>query len=293
VAIGVLALGNAERAYRQAVYYANERVQGRDATGRREGPVAIIEHPDVRRMLMSMKARVEAIRHFCYYTAALIDRAERNAEAPGGASLLRRIELLTPLLKSYCSEQGFDIASLSMQVHGGTGYIEESGMPQLLRDARVHPIYEGTTGIQAIDLVTRKLARDEGACLEALLADMQTTVGALDSEPALRPVAAVLAKSIQDVRAANRYMLDRLSPNPAEALAGSVPYLNLVATTVAGWLMAQAALSAPARFSIDFIRSKQATARFFADHFLVATSGLLHTVREGAAATLALNRHYF
>src|SRR5260221_8381877 len=172
--VGVQGLAIADRAYQQALGYALERVQGKDATAPKGPSVPIIRHPDVRRMLMSMKSRVEAMRALCYVVAATLDTAHRHADEARRAQAHGVVDLLIPILKGWCTETGFDVASTGVQVHGGMGFIEETGAAQQLRDARITTIYEGTTGIQANDLVGRKVLRDGGRSMRALLGQIAT-----------------------------------------------------------------------------------------------------------------------
>jgi alkylation response protein AidB-like acyl-CoA dehydrogenase len=297
--VGVQGLGIAERAYQQAREYARERVQGR-LTGRKHGDrVTIVHHPDVRRMLMTMKSQVEAMRAFGYVVAADIDLAHRHPDEAERRLRQERVELLTPVLKAWCTELGVEIASLGVQVHGGMGYIEETGACQHLRDARIATIYEGTTGIQAGDLVGRKLAADKGAAMRALVAEMRATevelVRADDTN--LAAIAAALGNAIQSLEMATAGVLRDLSANPDAALAASVSYLMLAGYVCGGWQMARAALAAHARLAAGadegFHRAKLATARFYADQVLPKTSALAAAVLSGASTALALDEAQF
>jgi alkylation response protein AidB-like acyl-CoA dehydrogenase len=293
--VGVQGLGIAERAYQQAREYARERVQGR-LPGRKSGErVTIVHHPDVRRMLMTMKAQVEAMRAFGYVVAADIDVAHRHPDAAERRRRQERVELLTPVLKGWCTELGVEIASLGVQVHGGMGYIEETGACQHLRDARIATIYEGTTGIQAGDLVGRKLATDQGAAMRSLLAEMRATekelVRADDRD--LAAIAAALGAGIQGLETTTAAVLRDLAANPDAALAGSVNYLMLVGYVCGGWQMARAAAVARARLAAGeeegFHRAKLATARFYADQILPKASSLAAAAMSGASTALAID----
>jgi alkylation response protein AidB-like acyl-CoA dehydrogenase len=294
--VGLQGLGIAERAYQQAREYARERVQGR-ATGAKSGDrVTIVHHPDVRRMLMTMKAQVEAMRAFGYVVAADIDLAHRLPDAAERRLRQERVELLTPVLKAWCTELGVEIASLGVQVHGGMGYIEETGACQHLRDARIATIYEGTTGIQAADLVGRKLAADGGAAMRALVAEMRVTEKELvrADHPDLAAIAAALGDAIQRLETSTAALLRDLAAKPDAALAASVSYLMLVGYVCGGWQMARAARVARARLAAKeedegFHRTKLATARFYADQILPRASSLAAAVMSGASTALAID----
>jgi acyl-CoA dehydrogenase len=293
--VGLQGLGIAERAYQQAREYARERVQGR-LPGQKSGErVTIVHHPDVRRMLMTMKSQVEAMRAFGYVVATDIDLAHRHPDAAERRRRQERVELLTPVLKGWCTELGVEIASLGVQVHGGMGYIEETGACQHLRDARIATIYEGTTGIQGGDLVGRKLAMDQGASMRALVADMRETEAELarSDDANLAAIAAALGDAIQTLEKTTAALLRDLSANPDAALTASVSYLMLVGYVCGGWQMARAAAIARTRLAAGedegFHRAKIATARFYADQVLPKASALATAVLSGASTALALD----
>jgi alkylation response protein AidB-like acyl-CoA dehydrogenase len=251
--VGLQGVQVGEIATQRAVAYARERVQSARATAPGAGPVAIIEHPDVRRMLMRMKAETQAIRALVYYTAGQVDRGTL-----GDAGAKKRADLLTPLAKSHGTDIGCMIASLGVQVHGGMGFIEETGAAQHYRDIRIAPIYEGTNGIQAADLVGRKLGLDGGGVLAALVADMRAEAehGALrDLIDAVESVANQLAAA-----------------DPEDKLAGSTPFLTMCSVAVCGWLMERQGRAATG--SKDFARMKQASARFYLDQIVPEALGL-------------------
>lgn len=285
--VGLQGVAIAERAYQQARDFARTRVQGRPlgaAADTRQLP--IIHHPDVQRMLLSMRAATEAMRGLAYYAAAMIDRARRDPDPEARASAQRRADLLIPVGKAWCADMGVAVASTGIQVHGGMGYIEETGAAQHLRDARITPIYEGTNGIQANDLVGRKLARDRGEAVRALCADIAAT--AVASEEAhsadLAAIGAALRAGVAAFETATDYLIEA---DTALAAAGSVPYLQLVGTVCGGWIMACQALAAFRRLAggdpdTTFLAAKIATARFYADHFLASASGFVAGVRGGA-----------
>jgi alkylation response protein AidB-like acyl-CoA dehydrogenase len=292
--VGIQGLAIAERAYQQAREYAKERVQGRLAASKLAGAVAIIHHPDVRRMLMTMKSQIEAMRAFAYVMAADMDRAHRDPDASERARRQVRVDLLIPVLKAWCTELGVEIASMGVQVHGGMGYIEETGACQFLRDARIAPIYEGTTGIQAADLAGRKLASDQGAGMAELVAQMrqdaQESTSSADTQVA--SIGTALATGVQALEDATAWMLRALATQPDAALAGSVDYLMLTGYVCGGWQMARAALAASRKIAAnedpDFHRAKLVTARFYADKVLPKASALLGAIRSGASSGSSL-----
>jgi acyl-CoA dehydrogenase len=287
--VGIQGLAIAERAYQQARDYAKERVQGRLATSKSADAVAIIQHPDVRRMLMTMKSQVEAMRAFAYVMAADMDRAHRDPDSGERVSRQARVDLLIPVLKAWCTELGVEIASLGVQVHGGMGYIEETGACQFLRDARIAPIYEGTTGIQAADLAGRKLASDRGAAMTALVAEMREVATALkqSNDAQLTPIGAALATAVQSLDDATGWMLDALATEREAALASSVDFLMLTGYVCGGWQLGRAALvaakKAAANDDVEFHRAKLATARFYVDKVLPRAQALLPMIRSGAS----------
>ncbi|MDR5867510.1 acyl-CoA dehydrogenase [Halomonas koreensis] len=240
--VGIEGIGVAERACQQARDYALERVQGRGADGRDR---AIAEHPDVKRMLLSMRGRTDALRALALTAAALMDEARHSADAAAREAARARAEVLIPVIKAFSTDQAVDIASLGVQVHGGMGYIEETGAAQLLRDARIAPIYEGTNGIQALDLAGRKLGRDGGAAMLALIDEMTATAEALSAGPELRPLGESLAAGVEDLRAATTLVLEHgRDPDALQAVA--TPYLTLAGHVLCAWQMGRAALKARA-----------------------------------------------
>jgi alkylation response protein AidB-like acyl-CoA dehydrogenase len=298
LAVGVEGLGIAERAYQQALAYARERVQGRPPGVRDGAPVRIIEHPDVRRMLMTMKAQVEAMRAFAYTNAAAIDRAKRDPDPSVRDRSQARADLLTPITKAWCTDLGCEIASLGVQVHGGLGYMEETGAAQHFRDARITPIYEGTNGIQALDLVSRKLLRDQGAAAKALIAEMGQTAEAL-AEPSGEALSAIRGALSDGLLALDSATASLLESGPARATAVASPYLRLFGTVAGGWLLAHSALAARRRLEANdggdraFLEAKIKTARFYADNLLPQAAGLARSVVRGADSTLALDEAQF
>jgi len=288
--VGLEGLGDAERAYQRAVVYARDRVQGTEV-GVRGGPkVPIIRHPDVRRMLMSMRARIEAMRGLAYVTAAALDNAHQNPEVAARTQAQAFAELMIPIVKGWSTESAIDIASLGVQVHGGMGYIEETGAAQHLRDARITTIYEGTTAIQANDLIGRKIAREQGATINWVIGEMRTAAAGLDGDLAVigtRQLAAVDA-----LERAVLWIVANFGSDPKAVHAGAVPFLHLFGIVAGGWQMGRAAVIARARIAAGdgdpFWPAKLATTRFFADHFLTQAAGLAESVIGGATGALEM-----
>jgi alkylation response protein AidB-like acyl-CoA dehydrogenase len=296
--VGLEGVAIAEAAYQKAVEYARSRVQGKPIGRTERAP--IIHHPDVRRMLMDMKARTEAMRALAYCTAACMDRAKRHPDAAERARNHGRVELLTPVVKGWCSESSIMIASNGIQVHGGMGYVEETGAAQHWRDARITTIYEGTTGIQANDLIGRKLARDKGVNAGALIRDMKAELEALalTNDTDLAAIRSALQAALKAFEEATSWMLAHYESDPREAAAGAVPYLKLTGAVTGGWQMARAAriardLLASGAESGAFLRAKIATARFYAEHVLPEAETCRDEITVGAASTLALDEASF
>jgi len=293
-AVGLEGLALGERAYQQALGYARERVQGRDIAGSAAG-VAIVQHPDVRRMLMLMKAQNEAMRAVAYTVAAANDAAARHADADERKRSQAYVDLMIPVVKGWLTENCIDIASLGVQVHGGMGFIEETGAAQYLRDARITTIYEGTTGIQANDLIGRKIAREGGATLKAMIALMRRTEAELagQARPEFAVIKAALGKGIQAVSDAADYIVAQYGADIRTVSVGAVPFLKLLGIVSGGWQMARAALVAQTKISAGdadaYYPAKIATSRFYADHLLSAAPGLAHTVIHGGAGAMALS----
>ena len=287
--IGLEGVGIAERAYQHARAYAAERLQGRDVENPGGGSVAIDHHPDVRRMLLSMKARTEAMRALAYFAGSCLDKARRLPDPEDRLEQQALVDLLIPVVKAWSTDTGIDVANTGIQVHGGMGYIEETGAAQYLRDARIAAIYEGTNGIQALDLVGRKVARDEGRTALALAA----TIKALDKKLAtvsgdhnMAVIRGRLRTGVEALNHATRWLVETYPVNVAAVAAGAVYYLHLLGTVTGGWLMARAALAADAGLAagegdLDFLRAKLVTARFYADHQLVGAPALATTFTEG------------
>lgn len=297
--VGVEGLGIADRAYQQAADYAKDRIQGRPAGAKEGGQVNILHHPDVRRMLLTMKSQVEAMRALCYVVAMSMDMARHHPDAEVRKAHHARVDLLTPVVKGWCTELGIEVASLGVQVHGGIGYIEETGACQYLRDSRIATIYEGTTGIQAADLVRRKLAMDQGAAMNTLIKDMRSVETQLESVQGddMAIIRESLAEGIQALDEATQWTLSAFDRNPDSALAGSVNYLMLTGYVCGGWQMARAALAAQARLASgenpSFHEAKLITARFYAEQILPKAGALLKAVKSGGKSTTALSEEQF
>jgi alkylation response protein AidB-like acyl-CoA dehydrogenase len=284
--VGLEGVSISERAFQRALAYAKERLQGKDLV---EGSktVPIIRHPDVRRMLMLMKSQTEAMRALAYVVAAAMDFAHKTHDRKHQAF----VDLMIPVVKGWSTETGIEVASLGVQVHGGMGFVEETGAAQYLRDARITTIYEGTTGIQAMDLVGRKIAREAGATAKAWLAEVKKLDAQLAGHPEIRKSLADGVKAVEDC-------VDFIvgTKDPRAQFAGAVPFLKLMGIVAGGWQMARAALIAEKQLQSgdkDFLSAKIATARFYADHVLVQAPALRNTVVNGAAGVLALSEEQF
>lgn len=278
MAVGLEGVGIADRAYQEARAYALDRVQGRKLGSPDPQAAAIAWHPDVQRMLLSMKATSEGARALAYFTAAAVDRAERHPDADVRARQQRVVGLLTPVVKAWCSDVGIEVADTAIQVHGGTGYIEESGVPQFLRDARIASIYEGTNGIQALDLVGRKVAGDGGTAVQELLEEIEAFAQAdADDAPAAALIRQRLATAAVELGEASRWLVENFRAQPAQVAAGAVFYLRLLGDVTAGWLLAKAAsraASANGAVAPGFAEAKLRTARWFADTRLAEAASL-------------------
>jgi 3-(methylthio)propanoyl-CoA dehydrogenase len=272
--VGLQGLAIAERAYQQARDYARIRVQGQPVTATAPGDYPIVHHPDVRRMLLSMRARIEAMRALVYYAAAMIDRGHHSADAETRARFQARADLLIPVVKAWCTDQGVAIASLGVQIHGGMGFIEETGAAQHYRDARIAPIYEGTNGVQANDLVGRKVQRDGGAAAAALIAEMRDAAGNR-----------ALTAGVDALDGATAWLVANAKER-ALTLSGAVPYLELMGIVTGGWLLTLESKEAKRRLDAtdgdaSFNQAKLVTARFYEEHVLAAAPALLPAIKGG------------
>jgi len=295
LAVGVEGVAIAERAYQHALEYAKTRVQGR-AIGQKSGDrVTIIHHPDVRRMLMSMRAQTEAMRALAYYAAATLDQAKHHPDPAKKGRSQALLDLLTPIVKGWCTEQGVEVASTGIQVHGGMGFVEETGAAQYLRDARILTIYEGTTGIQANDLIGRKVAFEKGATALAVIGAMREIDARLAaSGETAASLRANLKEAVDSLDSATRWLVATYPQNAKAASGVAVPYLKLFGTVAGGWMMARAALIAQEKLKHpdadrDFLLAKLATARFYAEHELPRALPLAREVTRGADSVLALD----
>ncbi|MCK1615441.1 acyl-CoA dehydrogenase [Bradyrhizobium sp. 159] len=286
--VGLEGVGVADRAYQQALSYAQERKQGRAVGNKGDGADAIFVHPDVKRMLMRMRAQTAAARTICYATAVAIDVSTRANDAKVRADAAARAALLTPIAKGYSTDIGNEVAYLGVQVHGGMGFIEETGAAQHYRDARITAIYEGTNGIQAIDLVTRKLAANGGASVWALLDELSATVSQVEAsnDPAFGTTATKLREALDALTRTSKWLLERVASAPNEALAGATPYLQQFGATLGGCMLASEALAAKADGITDAARYVS-LARFFAENITVQAPSLERTVTESAESVAA------
>jgi 3-(methylthio)propanoyl-CoA dehydrogenase len=294
-AVGLEGVAIAERAFQRALAFARERVQGRDLVQGGKA-VPIIRHPDVRRMLMLMKAQTEAMRALAYTTAAAMDVARKDPDPEARKRHQAFVDLMIPVVKGWSTESGIEIASLGVQVHGGMGFIEETGAAQYLRDARITTIYEGTTGIQAMDLVGRKIAREGGATAKAWLASLKQLDAELGKStiPGVKALRAQLAQGVQAVGDCVNFIVE--TKDPRATFAGAVPFLKLMGIVAGGWQMARATLAAQKNLASGdraFLEAKMATARFYGDQVLVQAPALRDTVVKGAGAVMALGEDQF
>jgi alkylation response protein AidB-like acyl-CoA dehydrogenase len=294
--VGMEGVGIGERAYQRAVAFARERVQGRPVgTAPAAAMPAIIEHPDVRRMLMTMRASTEAMRAVAYVTAAALDNARRNPDAGARAAHLAFAEFMVPIVKGWSTETAQRVANLGLQVHGGMGFIEETGAAQHVRDARIITIYEGTTAIQANDFVGRKTARDQGAVASRVLDEVGKTALALKAQgnAALVAMGERLEAAAVSAKSALAWLLRSYASNPRDAFAGSVPYLELWGHLCGGWQMGRAALVAEAKLTAgdgdpDFWRVKLLTSGYYAEAMLPRVEALAEEAMHGGENALAL-----
>jgi 3-(methylthio)propanoyl-CoA dehydrogenase len=287
--VGMEGVSIAERAYQQALDYARDRVQGRDLESGAQ--VAIIAHPDVRRMLMRMKAQTEATRALAYVVAAATDRAEHHPDDAVRRSQQAFVDLMIPVVKGWSTETAVEVASTGVQVHGGMGFIEETGAAQYLRDARITTIYEGTTGIQANDLVGRKILRDGGAAALALAQEIRTVADALPADSVMRET---LTEAVLTYEKAVRWLLEANERDSKLAYAAAVPFLHLMGLLCGGWQMARAAMvTAGEAADADFLEAKRTTAAFYAATFVTQVPGLFDAMRLAGDSTLALTEAQF
>ena len=303
LSVGLEGYAQGERAYQQAAEWARTRVQGKPpvslkkvagsaSLGTSSSPAPIIGHPDVKRMLLTMKSTVEACRAMALYAAFQLDLGKAHPDAAIRAAAQARGDMLIPVVKGFCTESGVDIASIGIQVHGGMGYVEETGAAQTLRDVRITTIYEGTTGIQSNDLIGRKFGRDGGATMRVLIEEMQQSLRGLQTEHAVAArVRDATLHAVDRLERASTALLDKLSTAPDHAMAVSVPFLKLCGFTIGGWLLARAAQIAAGKLAQgsadrEFLEAKLASAHFYATQVLVQGLALEQIVREGSDAVV-------
>jgi acyl-CoA dehydrogenase len=293
-AVGLEGIGLSERAFQAALAFANERIQGMEPGAK--GRVPIARHPDIRRMLMLIKSKTEAMRALASVAAVSLDAARAHPDEKERGRHQAFADLMIPVVKGWCTENSVALTSLAIQVHGGMGFIEETGVAQLYRDARITPIYEGTTGIQANDLVGRKIARDGGRTAQAVIEEMRKLRPELAKEPSLGGAERVFSASIDALESAARYVVAGYGKNTRAVSAGAVPLLELFGVVAGGWQLLRSALVARDRIasppaqgaaSAAFYRAKIETARFYADHVLPQAPALAHAIIEGSAGVLA------
>jgi hypothetical protein len=293
-AVGTQGIAIAQRAYQKAAAFARERVQSRPVDGSIQASVPIIHHPDVKRMLMTMRAYTEGCRAMASVAAAAYDAAHHHPDADVRKQNQAFYEYMVPLVKGFCTEMSLEVTNLGVQVHGGMGFIEETGAAQYYRDAKILTIYEGTTAIQANDLVGRKTARDGGRTALGIAARIEGTEGELIASGTGDAVA--VARRLKAAREAFvdvvRFIADGSKTSPNAVFAGSVPYLMLAGNLMAGWQMARALLVAQEQIAagndVAFMQAKIVTARFYADHLLSKAPGIRDSIVEGADCVTAL-----
>jgi alkylation response protein AidB-like acyl-CoA dehydrogenase len=293
LSVGVEGLSLGERAYQQAVAYAAERRQGRAVGSPAGASSPIVDHPDVRRMLLTMRAQIEALRCLAYLNAESLDLAARHPDEVVRTARQELADLLTPITKGWGTDLGVELTSLAVQVHGGMGYIEETGVAQHFRDARIAPIYEGTNGIQAMDLVGRKLPMRAGGAIVDYLAGIEATAGELSGAGGeLDTIGKHLADAVAGLRQATDWLLANGLADPNNALAGATPYLRMCGIVTGGWLLARSALAAQRRLDAGtgdaaFLGQKVLTARFYAEQLLPQAAGLVPSVTAGPQDLMA------
>jgi hypothetical protein len=296
LSVGLEGVAIAERAFQRALAWSRERLQGRPIGVQGAARTApIVQHPDVKRMLLTMKSTTEAARALAYWTSALLDRARKDPDENERRKSQALVDLLIPVVKGWSTEMGIEVASLGIQVHGGMGFIEETGAAQHLRDARITTIYEGTTGIQANDLVGRKMGREEGRTALALIAEMEKLLPQLagSTNANLKALGEALGAAIAKLEETVQWVAKTYASNPAAVAAGSVYVLKLMGITVGGWMLARSAQIASRQLAkgegdADFLRSKILTARFFGDHVVSQAGSLAMAITRGSESVLAI-----
>jgi hypothetical protein len=290
LSVGLEGYAVGERAFQRAVEWARTRIQGKPPVPQPTGPAPIINHPDVKRMLLTMKSATEAARALSLYAAMQLDIAAHDPDEKRRAAAQTRGDLLIPIVKGWCTEIGNEVTGLGVQVHGGMGFVEETGAAQYVRDVRITTIYEGTTGIQSNDLIGRKLGRDRGAAMAELIADMSRELGGLSADTAV--VAATCKAALDAVgllETATTSLLEKMAAHPDQAMAVSVPYLQLCGYVAGGWLLARSSAVAAKKTDgpeRDFYEAKLRTALFYTEHVLARTLTLGHIVTKGSGSVV-------
>ena len=294
--VGMQGVAISERAYQRALAFARERVQG-IARGHTERST-IIHHPDVRRMLMQMRAITQAGRALAYYASAQTDLAHHAEADEDRVALQKRVDLVIPIVKGWCTEMAQEATYLGVQVHGGMGFIEETGAAQYMRDARILTIYEGTTGIQALDLMGRKMLRDQGRAMADLIDEMKPLqAGLAGAAGDIGIIGERFGRALEALEQATRYYLETAGEDPDLGSAVGVDYLMLSGNVVCAWLLAKSALAAQKQIdagsSDDFYPHKIATARFFAERILPRSEAMRVMVESGSASVMAIGADVF
>ena len=285
LAVGLQGLAIAERAYQQAVSFAKERVQGKPIQGSLDNST-IIEHPDVRRMLLGMKSQIEAMRGLCYEVAADLDRASKIEDKDERENAQAMLELMIPVVKAWCTDTGLAITSTNIQVHGGMGFMEETGAGQHYRDARITTIYEGTNGVQAMDLLGRKVVRNGGETVHTFIKNVQETIDQLDTkDPIQLSISIHLKNSLDALNSAVAWMIETFPKQPGQAAAGATSFLEMMGLISGGWMLARGVIEADMQLKNKqgdkkFLNSKITTAQYFAQAFLSRAPSLLYPIRD-------------
>jgi len=300
LSIGIQGVAIAERAYQKALAYARERVQSRKLGSDAREPAAIIEHPDVKRMLLSMKSKTEAARAMTFFVVGQLDISKSHTDADARSQAFAYVDLLTPVVKAWSTDIGIEVANTGVQVHGGMGYIEESSAPQFLRDARIAAIYEGTNGIQALDLVGRKIGREGGKTVQHLIEKIRSFLKQLAQEksPDFESIHIQLSHTIDALEKSTIWIVKTFPTNPTQVAAGAVPYLELLGRAMGGWLLAHSAQIANSRLASQsgdpkHLKGKILSAQFFADQVLSGTKSLSETIISGYRSVEAADESTF
>tara|TARA_B100001123_G_C15251223_1_gene1002861 strand:+ start:57 stop:1049 length:993 start_codon:yes stop_codon:yes gene_type:complete len=298
LAVGLQGLAIAERAYQQAASFAKERIQGRPIQGS-QSEVPIVEHPDVRRMLLSMRSQIEAMRGLCYEVAADLDRANKLEDVSEKKNAQSLLDLMIPVVKAWCTDTGLAITSTNIQVHGGMGFMEETGAGQHYRDARITTIYEGTNGVQAMDLLGRKIMRDGGETAQRFIEKVEETIRQLDPKNEVHSsLSQHLTTAIDSLQSAIVWMLETFKSKPGNAAAGATSLLEMMGLIGGGWMLARGAIEASKQIAdgssdIDFLSAKLITAQYYAEVHLSKVPALLTPIRHGGGCVMAFDPAQF